>query len=652
MSWDNTSLLSIQILALQGSGALLAKRALKTAACVSLLVGMLVTVIPSSFAQISRIPDWTYDTNWPASSVGTSNDGRTIVIGSTGSGVKCLDRTGGLLWQHFDQYMAYAAISGDGQTIAAVVHSSSSDWVIYLYNRQGTLLHEYSTGVSELLPNEGWLVQVSDTGNTIVANTYDRIFVIDYSGNLLWEAVKNGGDISSLALSENGNYVFTGFKNQTIRYFARDGSLVWQNTISAPAMSADASADGDVVAISTCAGFYIYSGTGQLNGNKWPEFSPCTWDTFVKNVAVSDDGSRVFYAKDSSDETTFWTSFHSFDRFANPVWSTPRYPHVAGVFGWLDSSPDGRIVVSGSYSEDLPGGGWLSHLYAFDETGRFTWLYEGSGMINRAAISANKAVVVAAFFGNTHPSVLSWTTKAWVSQPYLLGFRVSDVYSSSVTGDYSYSSTGWSASDAAFQVTLADGESIFLIGTAQVWNDYASVGSSIAITRDGVMLVSGDMFAAGATITSREIASAVAVDTPGGGSFTYALSAKTDPGGRAGVSQPYLLAFKVSSVYSNLAEGDHYVTATSWSSSGASLQASLGAGESLFLIGTGQLWNEYSTIGSSIAVCMDDGVTLTRASGDMFAAGATITHRELAVAIAVSTPGAGTWTYLLSAKTD
>jgi hypothetical protein len=74
----------------------------------------------------------------------------------------------------------------------------------------------------------------------------------------------------------------------------------------------------------------------------------------------------------------------------------------------------------------------------------------------------------------------------------------------------------------------------------------------------------------------------------------------------------------------------------------------LASGESLFLIATAQVWNDNPIGGSRIAICRD-GV---RVSTDMFAAGATITVRELAVVIALSTPGAGTWTYLLSAKTD
>jgi hypothetical protein len=237
--------------------------------------------------------------------------------------------------------------------------------------------------------------------------------------------------------------------------------------------------------------------------------------------------------------------------------------------------------------------------------------------------------------------------KAWISQPYIVGFRVSDANSGSAIGDFSYSTTGWSASPASFTVNLAAGESLFLIGTAQVWNDDPSIGASIAVTRDGT-LVSGDLFAAGATITSRELGTAIAVDTPGAGTYTYALSAKTDPGGRAWISQPYVLGFKVSTVYSASQVGDQYISKTSWSSARASFSATLGAGDSIFLIGTAQVWNNNATIGSSMAITQGD----VRVSGDMFATGATITHRELAVAIAVSTPGAGTWTYALSAKTD
>jgi hypothetical protein len=118
--------------------------------------------------------------------------------------------------------------------------------------------------------------------------------------------------------------------------------------------------------------------------------------------------------------------------------------------------------------------------------------------------------------------------RAALSQGYVLGFKVSNVYSDSYLGENYISTTGWSPTDASFPVTLNAGESLFLMGSAQVWNDYANVGSSIAVCRDGNVRVSGDMFAAGATMTSRELATAIAVDTPGAGGFTYSLSGKTD----------------------------------------------------------------------------------------------------------------------------
>ena len=94
-------------------------------------------------------------------------------------------------------------------------------------------------------------------------------------------------------------------------------------------------------------------------------------------------------------------------------------------------------------------------------------------------------------------------------------------------GNYSYSTTFWSPTEAGFQVVLGSDESLFVIGTSQLWNDYSDVGSSIAVTQGGVRS-SGDMFAAGATITHRELAVAIAVSSPGAGTWTYSLSAKTD----------------------------------------------------------------------------------------------------------------------------
>jgi hypothetical protein len=173
---------------------------------------------------------------------------------------------------------------------------------------------------------------------------------------------------------------------------------------------------------------------------------------------------------------------------------------------------------------------------------------------------------------------------------------------------------------------------VFLVGASQVWNSNSSVGSSIAITRGG-SIVSGDMYCGGATVTMREAAVAVAVDTPGAGTFTYALSTKTDPGGTAWVSQPYVLAIKVSNVQSDQGGGDQSTTSTSWSSSDADFIGNFPSGQPVFLIATSQVWNDNPSIGSSVAINMGS----TRMSGDMYTGGADINNREIAAAIATDT---------------
>ena len=148
-----------------------------------------------------------------------------------------------------------------------------------------------------------------------------------------------------------------------------------------------------------------------------------------------------------------------------------------------------------------------SYLYSavIDSAGGYTYFgtYTSPGIVVKIGVTRAYSLSAKTDPGGT----------AWVSQPYILGFKVAtDSYSDSHVGDFSYTGTGWSATDASFSATLGSGESLFLIATAQVWNQYSNVGSSIAVCRGGTR-VSGDMFCAGATVTSREAAVAIAFDT-------------------------------------------------------------------------------------------------------------------------------------------
>ena len=209
--------------------------------------------------------------------------------------------------------------------------------------------------------------------------------------------------------------------------------------------------------------------------------------------------------------------------------------------------------------------------------------------------------------------VRSTSGLAEVSGTYLSAVEVSSSWSSGPDGDQSTASTSFTPTLESVTVTASQGETFLLLASAQLWNSGSDVGSSIAICDQGGQRVSGDMFTLGATMTHRHAATAIAVVTPGAGSFTYTLDFKTDPGGQAWVSGMYLLAVKFDQpIQSSGPHGDQSTTSTSFTPTLESLPFTVTGGEQLLLIGSAQVWNDDPTIGSSIAIARD-GV---RISGD------------------------------------
>lgn len=242
----------------------------------------------------------------------------------------------------------------------------------------------------------------------------------------------------------------------------------------------------------------------------------------------------------------------------------------------------------------------------------------------------------------------SLSGKSWVSGTYLAVVEVGDSWSSGPHGDQYTTSTSFAATQEQVTILVGGGESLLLLGSAQLWNGRSDVGTSIAIFRDGSR-ISGDMFAVGATMGHRGAATAIAIDTPGAGSFTYSLRFKTDPSGTAWVSATYLLAVKILSSQSSGPTGDQSTASTSFTPTAESVTVSGSGGTMLLLVASSQIWNGRSDVGSSISIYRDD----TRISGDMFAVGAVASHRNIAVGIAIDTvPDNGYHTYSLRFKTD
>jgi hypothetical protein len=95
--------------------------------------------------------------------------------------------------------------------------------------------------------------------------------------------------------------------------------------------------------------------------------------------------------------------------------------------------------------------------------------------------------------------------------------------------------------------------------------------------------------------------------------------------------------------------GDESTNGNSFTASDVSLAVKgLNPADKLLLIGSGQIWNDNGGVGSSLGICKNGALI----SSDVFAAGATATHRHFATAIATDTPGSGTVVYTLCYKSD
>jgi len=93
-----------------------------------------------------------------------------------------------------------------------IVAGSLDNW-IYFFDRNGKLLWSHKTG------GEVWSVAISQDGNYIVAGSDDcKIYFFDKSGNLLW-SYKTGEAVGQVAVTQDGNYVVAGCEDYCVCFF-------------------------------------------------------------------------------------------------------------------------------------------------------------------------------------------------------------------------------------------------------------------------------------------------------------------------------------------------------------------------------------------------------------------------------------------------
>ena len=346
-------------------------------------------------------PLWQHSWSWSTEDVAISDSGNVITAGTGGSGASRLDQQGNIIWNHFNEYTTYTSVSGDGRYVAVMRATfATADWVLYLYDPSGSLIGSYSTGLSGYTPNEGWFIESSQAGETIIATTFNYLIVVDSTGSLLWR--QTSSLIRCAGVSRDGNVVAIGYSNSTVKVFGRQGGILWSHSTPAPVISLDLSHDGGIVATRnypatappiSYPSISVFDGTGHLLSQGLYTTSSGTSDYFQKLVAVSNDGARVY--------TSLWTgagmqvTFYCFGNTGSQLWGVASGLHVWP--NWIAVSANGEKVVFGSGSEDLPGG-HIGHVHVFNKQGTLLWYYEdytgGIGFL-RVGISAEGTYVVA-----------------------------------------------------------------------------------------------------------------------------------------------------------------------------------------------------------------------------------------------------------------
>ena len=114
-----------------------------------------------------------------------------------------------------------------------------------------------------------------------------------------------------------------------------------------------------------------------------------------------------------------------------------------------------------------------------------------------------------------------------MSGTYLIIVKVASASSAGPGGDQSTQQKTFTPTAQTLQISPSAGSKYLLIAPSQIWGDLSLIGQSLCIARDGSR-ISGDMFTVGTSIAHRHLATAVAVDSPGTGTYTYAVSYKTD----------------------------------------------------------------------------------------------------------------------------
>ncbi|MDC0197090.1 DUF2341 domain-containing protein, partial [Marine Group III euryarchaeote] len=267
-------------------------------------------------------------------------------------------------------YVSTSYLPGIIDEVSILKRSMNSTEISSLYSGFETPISpdwSYTTG------GDVRTVAVSEDGEYFVIGSYDdKVYLFDKDSNTPLWSYETGGDVYSVAISADGEYIAVGDSESWIYIFDKDSSSeLWKYQAGGSIIGIDISADGEYIVAG--AGDYVYLFDKDSSTFLW---SYQTGNN-VFSVAISADGEYI--TAGSYDKKVYL-----FDKDSStPLWTYETDDYVVSV----DISADGHYLTAGSDDDKV---------YIF-KIGSNTplWKYETGNNLHTVSISADGEYIAA-----------------------------------------------------------------------------------------------------------------------------------------------------------------------------------------------------------------------------------------------------------------
>lgn len=282
---------------------------------------------------------YSYQTGGDIRTVDVSDDGDHMVVGSADNKVYYFRKSNSSpIWSYTaEDNVLSVAISADGNYIAA--GANAADRRLYFFSKSSsTPLWSYKTDTDPIGGGDFSSIAISDNGEYIaVGHANDYVYAFHKDSNTpLWK-YKGGSNIGTVAISGDGEYIVAGSLDDKVRLFEIGSSTpLWTYTTGDKIRGVAISEDGEIIAAASLDNkVYLWD-----KDNRIPQWSyNAGGDAW--SVALSDSGEKLVAGTGNQLVLFFDTSS-----------STPQWEFTTnGVNKAASISGNGEYILVGSESD-------------------------------------------------------------------------------------------------------------------------------------------------------------------------------------------------------------------------------------------------------------------------------------------------------------